>query len=320
MRLLPTHLFQQATVDITFQLSAVGVAEPRRIFAIAAKRRGGARSVLMRFFATGRAALVTGLLAALPLSAQACAKQQSVHSAATVAAHAQQPSAAKASPTAQPMPPDKRVGAVFLGGGDLHTCTGGVLDSAAGDLILTAAHCVAEGVDATFVAGLHDTAAPEDFWHIDAVYLDPRWVQNQDPMADFAIARVSRDAGGSVQGLAGGGLKLGQAPKPGTVVTVTGYAMGVGGGPIGCRTSTASPTKGFPAFDCAELVNGLSGAPWIDGSTVAGVIGGLNGGGCADESISYSPPFDDAIKRLLARAEAGGPGDAAPTVFDDECD
>jgi hypothetical protein len=274
----------------------------------------------MRFSATGRAVLVAGLLAALPLSAQACAKQEPVKPAATAAAKAPQPSAGNAPPTAQPMPPDPRVGAVFLGGGDLHTCTGGVLDSAAGDLILTAAHCVAEGVDATFVAGLHDTAAPEDFWHIDAVYLDPRWMQNQDPMADFAIARVSRVAGGSVQQVAGGGLKLGQAPKPGTVITVAGYAMGVGGGPIGCRTPTAPTTNGFPSFDCAELIDGLSGAPWIDGSTVAGVIGGLNGGGCADESISYSPPFDDAIKRLLSRAEAGGPGDAAPTVFDDECD
>ena len=319
MRLLPTQLFEQTTADITFQLSAVGVAEPRRIFAVTAKRCGGARSVLVRFSANGRAAMVTGLLAALALSTQACAKNPP-EPAAAVAAKVPQSSDAKAPPTAQPMPPDPRVGAVFLGGGDLHTCTAGVLDSAAGDLILTAAHCVAEGVDATFVAGLHNTAAPEDFWHIDAVYLDPRWVQNQDPIADFAIARVSRASGGSVHDVAGGGLKLGQAPKPGTVITVTGYEMGVGGGPIGCRTATAPPTNGFPAFDCAELVDGLSGAPWIEGSTVKGVIGGLDGGGCADESISYSPPFDDAIKQLLARAEAGGPGDAAPTVFDDECE
>ena len=28
---------------------------------------------------------------------------------------------------------------------------------------------------------------PGDFWHIDAVYLDPRWVRRQDPVADFAI-------------------------------------------------------------------------------------------------------------------------------------
>lgn len=274
----------------------------------------------MRFSAMRRVVLVMVLLAALPSVVQACAKPQSGQPGATIAVEAQPTSAVKASPTAQPMPPDPRVGAVFLGGGDLHICTGSVLDSAAGDLILTAAHCMAAGVDATFVAGLHDTAAPEDFWHIDAVYLDPRWMQNQDPMADFAIARVSRAAGGSVQEFAGGGLKLAPTPKPGTVITVSGYAVGVGGGPIGCRNPTAPTVKGFPAFDCAQMIDGLSGAPWIDGSTVAGVIGGLNGGGCSDESISYSPPFDDAIVRLLARAVAGGPGDVAPTVFDDECD
>jgi hypothetical protein len=209
------------------------------------------------------------------------------------------------------------VGAVFLGSDTLHTCTGGVLDSPTGDLIITAAHCVADGTDATFVAGLDDNAAPDDFWHVDAVYLDPRWTQNQDPMADFAIARVTRNAGGSVETHAGGGLKLGQAPKPGTVVSVSGYGAGVGGRPIGCRTATAPPAQGFPALDCAELVDGLSGAPWVDGSSVIGVIGGLDGGGCENQSISYSPPFDDAIQDLLTRAEAGGPADAAPTALND---
>jgi hypothetical protein len=268
----------------------------------------------MRFSAAGRAVLVTGLLVALGLAAPACAKHPPVEHAASVSSL---PS--NTGPTATSVAPDPRVGAVFLGGGSMHTCTGGVLDSTAGDLILTAAHCMAAGVDTTFVAGLKDTAAPEDVWRVDAVYLDPRWLQNQDPLADFAIARVSRDAGGSLEARAGGGLKLGAAPKPGTVITVAGYGIGVGGGPIGCRTATAAPKDSFPAVDCAELVDGLSGAPWIDGSNVAGVIGGLDGGGCADESISYSPPFDDAIKALFARAETGGPGDAAPTTFEDDC-
>jgi hypothetical protein len=70
------------------------------------------------------------------------------------------------------------------------------------------------------------------------------------------------------------------------------------------------------------LVDGLSGAPWVIGGatpTVTGIVGGLDGGGC-DESMSYSPPFDDAIATLLQRAEAGGPADTAPTVFADGCD
>lgn len=220
---------------------------------------------------------------------------------------------------AEPVQPDPLVGAVFLGDGTTHSCSGAVLDSTGGDLILTAAHCIADGVDATFVAGFNNEAAPEDVWHVDAVYLDSRWVENQDPMADFAIARVSRDSGGTIQAQAGGGLRLGFAPKAGTVVTVTGYPMGDGGGPVGCRAPTAKETKGFPSLPCEGIVGGLSGAPWVTGSTVTGLIGGLDGGGCQDES-SYSPPFDEAITRLLARAEAGGPADDVPTVFDDDCD
>jgi Trypsin-like peptidase domain len=252
---------------------------------------------------------------------------------------AQPSAAAPATPAiARPVPPDPKVGAVFLGGGSSpcppgrvgvpparegecpqHTCSGAVLNSAGGDLILTAAHCVADVVDATFVAGFNDEAAPENVWHVDAVYLDPRWVQNQDPMADFAIARVSRDAGGTIQAQAGGGLALGPAPHPGTIVTVTGYPMGDGGGPVGCRAPTAQATQGFPSLPCEGMVDGLSGAPWVTGSTVTGLIGGLDGGGCEDES-SYSPPFDGAITRLLTRAEAGGPADDPPTVFADDCD
>jgi hypothetical protein len=226
------------------------------------------------------------------------------------------PTATKMS--AAPVPPDARVGALFLGAGDLHTCTAGVLDSKAGDLVLTAAHCVAEDIDTTFVAGFKDTADPADVWRVDAIYLDPRWEQNQDPVADFAILRVVRDAGGTVEAQAGGGLTIGTAPKPGTEVTVTGYGLGVGGGPIGCKAATELAPGGFPSLPCGGLIGGTSGSPWTIGSTVTGLVGGLDGGGC-DENISYSPPFDDGVVALLARAEAGGPVDAAPAVFDDDC-
>lgn len=265
----------------------------------------------MRFTTAGRVVLVAGLLAASTSSCGAAPEPQPQP-------QPQPTAAASVTPTARPVGPDPRVGAVFVGGSELHTCSAAVLDSVAGDLILTAAHCLADGVDATFVAGFNDHAADDDVWHLDAVYLDPRWVDSQDPRADFAIARVSRDAGGSVRAHAGGGLTLGQAPKPGAVVTVTGYEMGVGGGPISCTAATAPETRGFPSLPCVGLVDGLSGAPWMDGSTITGLIGGLHGGGC-DETVSYSPPFDGAVMRLLARAEAGGPADDAPTAFDDDC-
>ena len=214
--------------------------------------------------------------------------------------------------------PDPRVGALFLSGSDLHACTGSVLHSAAGNLVLTAAHCLSAGGPARFVPGFASKSSPNNVWTVDALYMDPRWLANKDPLADYAIARVSRPAGGSVEALVGSALTLGTAPPRGTQVTVVAYPAGVGGLPIGCQANTGLSDGGYPELLCEGLVDGTSGAPWISGSTVTGVIGGLHGGGCA-ENLSYSSPFDQHIAQLLARAQAGGPGDAAPQSFDDEC-
>lgn len=219
--------------------------------------------------------------------------------------------------TAAAISPDPRVGAVFLGGQTLHVCSGSVLDTPAGDLILTAAHCLADGIDAYFVPGFADEADDDDFWRLDAVYLDQRWLKSQDPLADFAIARVSRDGGGSIQQHVGGGLTLGTVAPLGTEVTVHGYAFGFGGDQLGCRARTTVHGE-FPELPCAGLVDGTSGSPWVSGTTVIGVVGGLEGGGC-EENVSYSAPFDAAVGELLRRAEAGGAGDAAPSVYDDDC-
>lgn len=212
--------------------------------------------------------------------------------------------------------PDPRVGAVFLGGETLHVCTGSVLDSATGDLILTAAHCMSADTDEYFVPGFAESVDTNAYWHVDAVYLDPRWLAHQDPLADFAIARVSRADGDSIEERSGG-VTIGLAPREGTDVTVAGYPVGVGGEQLTCRART-STHKGYPALPCAGLVDGTSGSPWLVGATVTGIVGGLEGGGC-DERVSYSPPFDDAVSQLLRRAEAGGPADEAPSTFDGDC-
>src|ERR1700756_2038793 len=65
---------------------------------------------------------------------------------------------------AAPVDPDPRVGAVFLAGTDLHACTGSVLHSAAGNLVLTAAHCLSGGGPARFVPGFAREAEPDDVW------------------------------------------------------------------------------------------------------------------------------------------------------------
>jgi hypothetical protein len=219
---------------------------------------------------------------------------------------------------ATPVDPDRRVGALFLSGSDLHACTGSVLHSVTGNLVLTAAHCLSAGGPARFVPGFARQATPEDGWTVDALYLDSRWLANKDPLADYAIARVSRPGGGSIEATVGSALSLGTGPARGSDVAVIAYPAGVGGSPVGCRARTGLSDGGYPELPCAGLGDGTSGAPWISGSTVTGVIGGLHGGGCA-EDLSYSPPFDQHIFELFARAQAGGQGDAPPSSFDDEC-
>ena len=219
---------------------------------------------------------------------------------------------------AAPVGPDPRVGAIFLSGSDLHACTGSVLHSVTGNLVLTAAHCLSTGGPAKFVPGFARTAASDDVWTMDALYFDPRWLANKDPLADFAIARVGRPVGGSIEAVVGSALSLGRVPARGTQVSVIAYPAGVGGLPVGCQPVTGLNSGGFPELPCAGLVDGTSGAPWISGSMAVGLIGGLHGGGCA-ENLSYSSPFDEHITQLLERAEAGGPADAPPSTFDDQC-
>lgn len=224
----------------------------------------------------------------------------------------------KSAALAGPVDPDMRVGPIFLDSSALHVCTGSVVHSAGGDLVMTAAHCLAGGSQITFAPGFAGDAAPTDLWTADAVYLDPRWTAAKDPHADYAVMRVSNPGGGSVESHVGLALNLGQAPAPGSRVTVLGYPSGVGGSPVGCQASIEVSDSGYPAVVCEGLVAGTSGGPWVSGTTITGLTGGFEGGGCA-ENVSYSAPFDQHVAQLVARAEAGGPGDTVPSGLDDSC-
>lgn len=217
-------------------------------------------------------------------------------------------------PVAVPVNPVPAVGALFLGGSDLHTCTASVVHSNAGDLIVGAAHCFVKDVATTFVPGFAGSADPSNVWTVDAVYLDPLWVVGKDPRVDYAFARVSRPAGGLIEAVVGSAVLLGSAPPRGSQVSIIGYPAGVGGTPIGCTASTGLTLTGYPSFVCGGMVDGTSGAPWLIGSTVTGVTGGLQRGGCT-QWVSYSAPFNARTATLLARAEAGGRGDAPPLAL-----
>src|ERR1700745_2053682 len=73
------------------------------------------------------------------------------------------------------------VGALFPDAGG-HFCTASVVHSPAGDLAVTAAHCVSgRGAAMVFVPGFHDGQAPYGTWRVTRVYTDAAWQASADP-------------------------------------------------------------------------------------------------------------------------------------------
>jgi hypothetical protein len=234
--------------------------------------------------------------------------------------------AAAAPPVARHVHAIRTVGALFfsaLGLGPVlrlpHYCSAGVIHSPGRDLVITAAHCVyGTGLGIEFAPGYSDGAAPYGVWSVRRAYVDAAWVHDRDPQHDVAVLELRSRAGRNVEDVTGPAARLGRAPAAGTRVTVDGYVAGSGGTPITCRRPVYY-THGYPSFDCAGYADGVSGGPWLAAGRLVGVTGGLHQGGCTPVT-SYSAAFGRDVAALLARARAGGPGDAAPLPGPDGCD
>ena len=274
-----------------------------------------------------RAALLVLLAVAVVLGVAGCTATATASASATGPVAQALPPEPAGSPQARPAAAVPTVGALFPAGLDsAHTCTGSVLDSPGGDLVLTAAHCVlGTGPGMLFVPGYDDGAHPDGVYEVQRVWADPAWVNGSDPRYDYAILQVSeRDTGSGARRLQDvtGALRLtGRTPTAGTSVQVTGYVGGLLDRPITCDP-VVELTQTYPGFRCGGFATGTSGSPLVVGTdpagVVVGVIGGLHQGGCVDQ-VSYSSPFADGARQLLARAAAGGPGDTLPQSDGDGC-
>jgi V8-like Glu-specific endopeptidase len=227
---------------------------------------------------------------------------------------------AQGSPKAQvaglPFGGTAAVGALFSGsGGKLgsHFCTASVVSSPAGDLLITAAHCLQGKVldpvgSVVFAPGYHDGSFPYGTWPVTAVYVDSQWRQSQDPDDDVAFLTTGRP-GTDIQRVTGAEtLMVNQPPQQ---VQVIGYPDQMNE-PISC----AAAARGFGptqmVFDCDNYTNGTSGGPFLanvgpatgDG-WVIGVIGGYEQGGDSP-NVSYSPRFVSSLLSLYQMAISGG--------------
>lgn len=215
------------------------------------------------------------------------------------------------------------VAAVFTSGmSEDHTCTASVVASKTRDLLITAAHCISgDGSGVSVAPGYDAGSTPYSVWPVTAVFVDPAWELGQDAAHDVAILRVAAgtedDGSRALQDETGANL-LGSTATPSTTVTVQGFNLGIDDHAISCTTGLGS-AQSNPTFRCGGYVGGSSGSPWLvtgaDRITrVTGVIGGLNEGGCTDET-SFSPVFGTDVRSLLARAEnSGTDGDTLPVA------
>jgi V8-like Glu-specific endopeptidase len=217
-----------------------------------------------------------------------------------------------------PFPGTGAVGALFTasdGSLGTHFCTASVVASPAGNLLITAAHCMTghPAGSVVFAPGYHDGDFPYGTWPVTAVYTDQRWQHSQDPDDDVAIL-VAGLPGTELQSLTGAEtLMVDQPPQP---VQVVGYPDGTDE-PITCRAPASSfDGTSQMVFHCDDYTDGTSGGPFLarvsratgDG-WVIGVIGGYQQGGDTPD-ISYSPRFYAAVQSLYLTAVSAdsGPG------------
>jgi V8-like Glu-specific endopeptidase len=196
------------------------------------------------------------------------------------------------------------IGALFHGpvaSGD-HFCSAGVVDSPAGDLLVTAAHCVSadSGDGLYFVPGYHDGSAPYGAWRLDQVTVAPAWTEGQDPDLDVAFVTVLPHDGREVQDVVGG-YPLDTDREPAAVVRLSGYPS-TADAPLTCVNRTSAVSASQLRIACTSYGGGTSGSPWVTRDhRVIGVIGGYEEGGDSPD-VSYSPYFGPEVEGLYEQA------------------
>lgn len=214
-----------------------------------------------------------------------------------------------------------------IGSGGGPFCSGSVVHSPGGDIVITAAHCVyASGsysAGLSVVPGMTAGKSPFGTWQVDRIWVDPHYTGAHDERYDYAFLRVSQSGGRRIEDAAGANTLRVDQPFHLSGVTATGYpdTGNPGDRQLTCALETfRSAAHGqYREMHCGGYTAGVSGGPWVILSRGArtgelvGVIGGFNGGGPPDgtphaDAISYSPYFTDATSALFTEAAENNGG------------
>jgi V8-like Glu-specific endopeptidase len=205
------------------------------------------------------------------------------------------------------------VGALFAltSSGQLgrHFCTASVVNSADGDLLLTAAHCLRDHVAAqlAFVPGYRAGHWADGVWRVSSVLVDQRWQAEADPDDDFAFLIVHDSGHRASLETVTGAEDIAVGVPAGLRVEVAGYPDD-GSGMVSCDNTAGAFSATQFMFRCEGFSDGTSGGPLLadvspaDGlDTVIGVIGGYQLGG-RSASVSYAARFSGQLGALYQEA------------------
>jgi V8-like Glu-specific endopeptidase len=194
-----------------------------------------------------------------------------------------------------------------------HFCTASVVDSPAGDLVITAAHCLA-GASGTvaFVPGYDRGSLTYGVWTVREAYVDEAWSSESSQDDDFAFLRVSKPGSDvPIEDVTGAERLATGTPPSRAQVQVIGYPNATNQ-PVTCQNWLHEPMAGQLEFDCDGYSDGTSGGPFlsqVDQATgqglVIGVIGGYQQGGDTPD-VSYSAMLGANAAALYQKAVADG--------------
>jgi V8-like Glu-specific endopeptidase len=221
------------------------------------------------------------------------------------------------SPGSTPSPRESahapRIGALFDSdsSGD-HFCTASVVDSPAGNVLITAAHCINGGTgganrsNVEFIPDYANGNSPDGVWTPERYVLDQRWVNGANPDLDVAFIVLKPLNGKNIQDVLGANSIVFNAGFR-HLVRVTGYPSSADA-PISCVNWTSEQSKTQLKFACQDFTGGTSGSPWLTRfdpvtrtGTIVGVIGGYQQGGDTP-AVSYSVYLNDDIQKLYQDA------------------
>lgn len=238
------------------------------------------------------------------------------HAAAAAAAATASPRATPHTAVTNPRP---EIGTISGADASNHGCTASIVASPKGNIIVTAAHCVAGKAHNSvyFTPAYNNGRAPHGTWQSTSIHVNPLWNTHKDINGagspyDFAFVVLAPKGGKHVAQATGASLKLKIDQALPAQVQVYGYPAtsyiksGSYKDTLYRGASTAVKDGAYwEELQCVGIPGGFSGGPWIAGANeVFGVIGGKGQNLPASDPRNYSVHFGKLVKQLYDTAVA----------------